>query len=220
MDIFARFQFKLPPFSCFTAENWAKAGPEYDEIRENMLGWDVTTFGRDDFYATGLVAFTLRNGNLKTGDLKPYAEKIILVRENQVTPYHYHWHKMEDIINRSGGNLLVRLYNADENDKFADTDVTVRSDGRRYTVPAGEIVRLSPGESITLYPKQYHSFWGEPEKGVVLVGEVSQVNDDTADNRFYEPCGRFNAIEEDELPRYLLGNEYPKRTGEETRRNI
>ncbi len=44
----------------------------------------------------------------------------------------------------------------------------------------------------------------------MLVGEVSQVNDDTADNRFHEPCSRFNSIEEDEPAKYLLGNEYPK----------
>ena len=34
------------------------------------------------------------------------------------------------------------------------------------------------------------------------------VNDDTRDNRFLEPLGRFPAIEEDEEPLYLLCNEY------------
>ena len=33
-------------------------------------------------------------------------------REEQVTPFHFHWNKMEDIINRGGGNLLIQLYNS------------------------------------------------------------------------------------------------------------
>jgi hypothetical protein len=44
----------------------------------------------------------------------------------------------------------------------------------------------------------------------VLVGEVSKVNDDHTDNRFYEPVGRFPAIEEDEAPLHLLVNDYER----------
>ena len=43
----------------------------------------------------------------------------------------------------------------------------------------------------------------------MLLGEVSQCNDDNTDNRFYEQLGRFPAIEEDEPPYRLLCNEYP-----------
>jgi len=42
----------------------------------------------------------------------------------------------------------------------------------------------------------------------VLVGEVSLVNDDNADNRFHESLARFPDIEEDEPPLYLLVNDY------------
>ena len=49
----------------------------------------------------------------------------------------------------------------------------------------------------------------EPGSGPVLLGEVSQCNDDNTDNRFYEKLGRFPAIEEDEAPYRLLCNEYP-----------
>ena len=52
----------------------------------------------------------------------------------------------------------------------------------------------------------YHKFWGAEDR--VLVGEVSMVNDDNADNRFYEPTGRFPEIKEDETPLYLLVNDY------------
>jgi ABC-type sugar transport system, auxiliary component len=44
----------------------------------------------------------------------------------------------------------------------------------------------------------------------VLIGEVSQTNDDNTDNRFYEPLTRFSSVEEDEAPYRLLCNEYPQ----------
>ena len=49
----------------------------------------------------------------------------------------------------------------------------------------------------------------EEGTGNVLIGEVSQCNDDNTDNRFYEKIGRFPEIEEDEAPYRLLCNEYP-----------
>ena len=96
--------------------------------------------------------------------------------------------------------------------KWADPfkSVTIHSDGRHYTVPAGTQIKLCPGESITVYPYMYHDFEVEFGTGSVLLGEVSMCNDDTNDNRFYEPMGRFPVIEEDELPYRLLCNEYPK----------
>ena len=49
----------------------------------------------------------------------------------------------------------------------------------------------------------------EPGSGAVLLGEVSQCNDDKSDNRFQPPVGRFPRIEEDEPPYRLLCSEYP-----------
>ena len=139
---------------------------------------------------------------------KPYAEKLMIVQENQITPMHFHWNKMEDIINRGGGELVIRVYNSNEDGSFADTDVDIYMDGRHFTVKAGDTVRLKPGESISIQTGMYHSFWAEGAK--TLIGEVSKVNDDRVDNRFYEPTGRFPEIEEDEAPYRLLCNEYPK----------
>jgi len=34
--------FRLPPFAFWSPEEWAEKGGEYDEVRDNMLGWDVT----------------------------------------------------------------------------------------------------------------------------------------------------------------------------------
>ncbi len=201
-------QFYLPPFAYWSPETWKTKGAEYDEIRDNMLGWDITDFGSGDYRRVGLLMFTIRNGNFTDAKYdKPYAEKLLIVEDGQIPPSHFHRKKMEDIINRGGGTLVIKLYNSDDNEGFADTPVRVFSDGRTYEIEAGGIVRLGAGESITLKPGLYHTFWAEG--GKTLVGEVSKVNDDRVDNRFYEPTGRFPEIEEDEAPLYLLGNEYP-----------
>ena len=208
IDFIDKMNFKLPKFAYFTSDEWKEKGSEYNEIRENMLGWDVTDYGHGDFKKIGLFLFTIRNGNInKPG--KSYAEKLLISDEDQYSPMHFHHNKMEDIINRGGGNLIVEVYNATDDDGLADTDVTVYIDGHTEVVPAGTKIRLTPGESITLPQRQYHAFWAEKGYGKVLIGEVSMVNDDNVDNRFYEPQGRFPTIEEDEAPVYLLCNEYP-----------
>ena len=199
----------LPPFAYWTPEVWAAKGHEYDEIRENMLGWDVTDYGHGDFNSVGLLLFTLRNGNLKNPKYaKPYAEKMLISQVDQISPNHFHWNKMEDIINRGGGTLMLQLWNSTREGGLNQTDVTVRIDGKLHTVPAGGKVYLKPGESITLNPGQYHLFTAKSEK--VLAWEVSMVNDDNTDNRFYEAQARFTDIEEDEPAEYLLCNEYPE----------
>ena len=103
---------------------------------------------------------------------------------------------------------MIQLVNSTHDAKFDDTDVLVSSDGRSYTVNSGDIIRLTPGESITMNRGLYHRFWGEKGTGVTLVGEVSLVNDDSVDNRFYDPAGRFPEIEEDEAPVVLLAQDY------------
>ena len=134
-------------------------------------------------------------------------EKIMLVREGQVTPLHFHWSKMEDIINRGGARLAVQVWMADENEGLSGRAVPVTTDGITREVAPGTVLYLEPGESITMQRYLYHSFWGDG--GDVVVGEVSMVNDDTKDNRFYEKQPRFAEIEEDEPAEYLLCNEYP-----------
>ena len=176
-----------------------------------MLGWDITDYGQGDFDKCGFSLITIRNGNQNNPKYKKvYAEKLLMLKEGQHSPMHFHWKKSEDIINRGGGTLIIHLYNDDGEGGLADTDVTVNSDGRSYQAPAGTGVRLHPGESITLWPHQYHDFDVEPGTGDVLIGEVSMCNDDNVDNRFYEKVGRFPEIEEDEAPYRLLCNEYPK----------
>ena len=203
--------FQLPAFCGWTPDDWNDKNSEYDEIRDNMLGWDVTDYGMGKFDELGLALVTIRNGNPHDEKYKkPYAEKVIMVKEGQISPMHFHWKKMEDIINRGGGNIVFRLFNATKDGEKATTDVEINKDGRKYLVKAGSDVVLKPGESMTLYPYYYHEFIIEPGTGPTLIGEVSTCNDDEKDNRFFEPLGRFPTIEEDEPPYRLLCTEYPK----------
>lgn len=212
LALFKEYKISLPEFVLWSPDEWKTKGEEVAEIKENMLGWDITDFGSGDFNKIGLFLITLRNGNQKNAEKypKPYAEKLMIVREKQITPMHYHWSKMEDIINAGGGNLIIKLYNTTEDNTLADTDIEVSIDGVKHTLPAGTEVTLNPGQSITLTPGLFHRFWGEEGKGTVIVREVSMCNDDANDNCFYDKAGRFPEIEEDEAPLHLLCNEYNK----------
>lgn len=211
-DEFARAnRFYLPPFAYWSPDEWTTKGAEASEIVEMDLGWDITDWGSGNFRERGLFLFTIRNGshrNLKTLEGKIYAEKLLIVDQDQLTPMHFHWTKMEDIINRGGGRLAIRLFNSTPDEDLAKSQVTVSMDGVRRSVAAGEVVRLDPGESITLPQRLYHEFWAEGSK--VLVVEVSVCNDDNTDNRFHETVGRFPVVEEDEPPLYLLMKDYPR----------
>lgn len=204
---FDQMHFKLPEWGYWSLGDWMDNKADCQEIFQNGLGWDITDFGSNLFFECGLLLFTIRNGNLEI-DKKPYAEKIMIVEEEQETPMHFHWSKMEDIINRGGGNLVMELHNADADENLLETPVTVKIDGIPVTVDAGNPLILKPGQSICLEQRLYHRFYGEPDNGKVLVGEVSAVNDDHTDNRFYQPVGRFPEIEEDEEPMYLLVGDY------------
>ena len=212
MEAFAKAHgFALPPFCGWTPESWQSKSHEYDEIRDNMLGWDVTDYGAGDFAKMGFSLVTIRNGNFDKQSVypKPYAEKLLYIEEGQYSPMHFHWSKMEDIINRGGGNVLITVYNSTTDERFDTSDVTLHCDGRAFIVPAGTQIRLTPGESISIQPYLYHDFNVEAGSGPVLLGEVSMCNDDVHDNRFYEPLGRFSTIDEDEPAYRLLCNEYP-----------
>ena len=205
--------FKLPPFAFWTPEEWKNRGGECRQIVEQQLGWDITDFGGGDFGKLGLAIFTVRNGTFKELEKengKIYAEKILISQPGQITPTHFHYQKMEDIINRGGGELEIRFWNSTEEEKLAETDVTLSFDGIVRTFGAGETVYLKPGESVCIPSHIYHLFTGREGKGTVLIGEVSRVNDDYVDNRFLDPLGRFAEIEEDEAPLHLLYDDYKK----------
>ena len=217
--VFAEIGLHLPPFAYWNTEEWDTKNSEADSIRKNMLGWDVTDFGRGQFDELGRILFTLRNGRCfdqETGKCHGYAEKFILDPPNQKPPLHFHVSKMEDIINRGGGNILIRLYASTPDGLCSEEDFTVQVDGVTRKLSAGSVVRLEPGDSICLPPYLIHQFWGEEGTGVNIngigysvSGEVSTICDDWNDNRFLDPVERFPSIEEDEPRTHYLCNEYP-----------
>ena len=209
---FKRNKFMLPHWAIWSTDDWKDKYSNCEEIMNNNLGWDITDFGSGEFKSKGLVLFTLRNGDIEKGD-KVYCEKIMIADENQETPLHYHWKKTEDIINRGGGNLVIEIFQGGESGEILDSEVELSIDGIKYPIKPGEKILLEPGQSVCLKPYVYHRFYGELGKGKVLIGEVSTVNDDANDNRFYDPIGRFPEIDEDEQPIHLLVSDYQNING-------
>lgn len=209
-DFIRSFGFVLPPFAYWSPDEMRARRSEIHGIVEARLGWDITDYGQGRFRDLGLFLFTVRNGleaDLRRGMGMCYAEKIMISRHDQISPMHRHIVKAEDIINRGGATLALKLYESDP-DGHIDrrSEVTVACDGVIRRQGPGEVLRLAPGESVTLMPGNWHAFWGEG--GDVLIGEVSTVNNDLTDNIFADPIGRFSEIDEDEDPLRLLVSDY------------
>lgn len=209
-EMIRRYGFVLPPFAYWTPEEFKAKRDVARNVITARCGWDITDYGDGRFDAMGLFLFTLRNGrlaDLQRGGGMCYAEKLLISRQDQLSPMHTHVIKAEDIINRGGATLVIELYGSDDDGNFAeDRGGTVYCDGIQRDFAAGEKLKLAPGESVTLMPGDWHAFWGEG--GDVLIGEVSTVNDDETDNIFRAPIGRFAEIEEDEAPTHLLVSDY------------
>ncbi len=209
-DFFRQSNFCLPEWSFWSWETWQKKDKkDIHEILEKELGWDITDFGLNNFREKGLFLFTVRNGaTAEAGYDKPYCEKIMILEDQQVCLLHFHWDKVEDIINRGGGTLKLQFYNATADEALDKVSpVVVYVDGIKQVIQAGGVLSLAPGQSVTLPQRLYHSFWGE---GKVLIGEVSKINDDHTDNRFYESIPRFPEIEEDEPIYHPLTKDYSR----------
>ena len=208
-DLLKKNNFALPMFADWSLEEWREHRSEAETLIRTMRGWDVTTFGSDDFGKMGAVLFTIRNGlpDRKTGC--PYAEKLILMKEGQVLPNHFHRQKTEDIINRGGGVLLIRVYNSlPDGGVDRAGDVRIILDGIEKTVPAGTDVPITRGNSMTVYPGLYHAFTPKEGYGDLIIGEVSSINDDRTDNYFEMSNPRFIPVEEDCEILFPLCNEY------------
>lgn len=215
-DFMRSFGFKLPSFAYWSPTEMKARRHDITRIIEARMGWDITDYGQGDFENLGLFLFTIRNGtphDLKMNTGFCYAEKIMISRQDQISPMHRHIFKTEDIINRGGATLAIQMFGSDMNgDIDRKSDVFITTDGVVRQLGAGDVLKLNPGESVTLAPGNWHKFWGE--SGDVLIGEVSAVNDDQTDNIFEEKIGRFANIEEDAAPDHLLVSDYEKWLGQ------
>jgi len=214
-EMIRRHGFALPPFAYWTPEEFAARKADARHLIDARCGWDITDYGAGRYDEIGLFLFTLRNGllsDLTAGRGMCYAEKLLISKQDQLSPMHTHAIKAEDIINRGGATLVIELYGSDAAGGFAeDRGGQVWCDGIAVEYAPGQKLRLAPGESVTLRPGDWHAFWGDG--GDVLIGEVSTVNDDETDNIFREPIGRFAQIDEDEAPTHLLVSDYSARLG-------
>ena len=211
-EMIRSYGFVLPPFARWTPEDFKARASEARHVIDARCGWDITDYGAGRFEEMGLFLFTLRNGklaDLQRGGGMCYAEKLLISKQDQLSPMHTHVIKAEDIINRGGATMVVELYGSDEAGNFAeDRGGQIMCDGILRDYGPGEKLRFAPGESLTLKPGDWHAFWGEG--GDVLIGEVSTVNDDETDNIFRDPIGRFSEIEEDVAPTHLLVSDYDR----------
>ena len=211
-ELMRSFGFVMPPFAYWSPDEFQARKDIAKNVIDARCGWDITDYGAGKYDEMGLFLFTLRNGrlaDLQRGGGMCYAEKLLISKQDQLSPMHTHVLKAEDIINRGGATLVVELFGSDDAGNFADDKGgTVYCDGIKCDFVAGEKLQLAAGESVTLMPGDWHAFWGDG--GDVLIGEVSTVNDDETDNIFREPIGRFANIEEDADPKHLLVSDYRK----------
>lgn len=209
-EMIRSYGFALPPFAYWTPEQFKANAPSARHVIDAQCGWDITDYGAGRYDEMGLFLFTLRNGllsDLQAGGGMCYAEKLLISKQDQLSPMHTHVIKAEDIINRGGATLVVELFGSDTAGGFAeDRGGRVWCDGIAVDYAPGQKLKLAPGESVTLRPGDWHAFWGDG--GDVLIGEVSTVNDDKTDNIFRESIGRFAQIEDDVAPMHLLVSDY------------
>ena len=219
MQIAEHFGFALPEYAYWSPDQWLEVGADYDEVRQCMLGWDVTDFGSGNYCKIGRTLFTLRNGrNDDARYTKSYAEKLLINPVGQQAPPHYHRNKREDIICRSPGVIAVRLRATDDKGQPSEKMFNISVDGRQFRLKPDETIYLKDGQSVMIPPRTIHEFWCEQGAGFEADGvgyaistEISSVCDDWNDNVFLvDGAERFPQIKEDEPARHVLVHEYPK----------
>jgi D-lyxose ketol-isomerase len=206
---------RLPEYAYWSPDDWTRAGPGYNRVIQNALGWACTDFGQGDFDRCGITMFDVRNGtpeHPKEGT--PYGEKIFVLKPGQRLPFHFHYNKTEDIISYRGGTLMLQLYNANDDESMNETAPgTVYCDGVRNSFEAGQVFEIPHGQSLTIVPRLYHRFWAKDDGDVLVGGEISTISVPKTDNRFGGTARRFVPIEEDVAPTYLLNIDYSRLDG-------
>ena len=183
----AKYKCYLPPFCNFTPEEWQEKGHEYDEVRDCMLGWDITDYGLGNFDKFGFSLITIRNGCRTQPEKYPkvYAEKLLYLKEGQMAANHFHWFKTEDIINRGGGNCLIRVYNSLPNEEIDyESDVEVHCDGlKRWS-----LVRENQQSSAHNFVKDFSSFFLKSSRRSPLKKGADSKNSLNMENQRFKSC--------------------------------
>ena len=123
------------------------------------------------------------------------------------SPYHSHKVNVQDIIHLVGGDLALEFVDVDDEAQELSHAISVFIDGQVSILHPHQPLILKRGQSVTVERNIYHKFYAVKGTGMVMAGEVSQVNDDNNDNYFLETVGRFSQIEEDEEAIHPLWNE-------------
>ena len=156
------FGFRLPPFAYWSPKQMLDKRADISAIVDARLGWDITDYGDENFDSMGLTLFTTRNGNidnLRRGTGICYAEKIMISRRDQISPMHRHVTKTEDIINRAGATLAIKMYESDPDGNLDESlPVRLATDGINKELSPGHVFMLEPGQSVTLLPGNWHEF--------------------------------------------------------------
>jgi len=163
-DLIRHHGFALPPFAFWSTDEF-RAGSDASRIVDARMGWDITVYVQRNFNELGLFLFTLRNGSLadlQRGGGMVYAEKLMISRQDQISPMHTHVINSEDIINRGGATMVVGLFGSDNQGNFAkDRGGMVLCDGIERPFGPGEKLMFAPGGGVTLMPGDWHAFCGD-----------------------------------------------------------
>ena len=206
-EMMEKYSWTLPHWAYWSKSKYENKSELREYLNNHQMGWDVTDFGKGIFNEQGITLFCIRNGIQGNANDKPYAEKLLFMQEGQEIPFHSHKIKLEDIINRGGGDLAIEFLEVNDEDQELSNKIAVLVDGEKILLDPYEPLILKKGQSVTVERNIFHRFYAVKGSGMVMAGEVSQVNDDNNDNYFLEPVGRFSEIQEDEPPLHPLWNE-------------
>ncbi len=147
-EMIRHYGFVLPPFAYWSPDQFRAKRDVARAVIDARCGWDITDYGQGRFDQMGLFLFTLRNGrlaDLQRGGGMCYAEKLLISRQDQLSPMHTHVIKAEDIINRGGATLVIELFGSDDQGRFApDRGGVVMCDGIRTPYAPARSCALRP----------------------------------------------------------------------------
>ena len=77
------YRFALPVWAGWSPEDWRQHPDVARYCHRHQMGWDITDYGLGRFAEVGLVLFCIRNGIQGDPNTIPYAEKLLVIREDR-----------------------------------------------------------------------------------------------------------------------------------------